>query len=211
MNATGLNLERQYSLLVVLLVIACCGQFASAQSQKQLELTTKIIEQSYCSIDQKISLQVRLKLRYTNLSSQRLIVYNGHDLFFQTKIRRDDNAAAASEVLLINMRYFDEEFEKIDARSPGRVFVKLAPGASFERELMTGIGVADKSAALSDTTVRPGPHTLQLIVSTWYQSLKLAEKLRQQWRREGFLWSQPLFSVPLKLTIDKPSGTLSCR
>jgi hypothetical protein len=75
---------------------------------------------------------------------------------------------------------------------------------------MTGIGVADKSAALSDTTVRPGPHTLQLIVSTWYQSLKLAEKLRQQWQREGFLWSQPLFSVPLKLTIDKPSGTLSC-
>jgi hypothetical protein len=109
------------------------------------------------------------------------------------------------------MRYFDEEFERIDARSPGRVFAKLAPGAAFERELMTGVGVADNSAAPSATTVRPGPHVLQLIVSTWYQSLKLAEKLRQQWQREGLLWSQPLYSVPLKLTIDKPATSSPCR
>jgi hypothetical protein len=211
MNGAGINLGRRSSLLVVLFIIAGCAQFTSAQSQKQLQLTTEIIEQSYCSIGQKTSLQLKLKLRYTNVSSQRLIVYNGHDLFFQTKLRRDDNGAAPSEVLLLNMRYFDEEFERIDARSPGRVFAKLAPGAAFERELMTGVGVADNSAAPSATTVRPGPHVLQLIVSTWYQSLKLADKLRQQWQREGLLWSQPLYSVPLKLTIDKPATSSPCR
>jgi hypothetical protein len=53
------------------------------------------------------------------------------------------------------MRYFDEELERIDARSPSRVFVKLAPGASFERELMNGVGVADNSAAPSENTVPP--------------------------------------------------------
>ena len=207
-----MNLRRRHGLFAVLLVIACATQSAYAQTQKQLELTTEIIEQSYCAIGQKTSLQVRLRLRYTNVSSQRLIVYNGHDLFFQTKIRSEQaTGAPLSEVLLLNMRYFDEEFERIDARSPGRVFVRLAPGGAFERELITGVGVADNSAALSDTTVRPGPYILQLIVSTWYQSPKLADKLRQQWQREGLLWSQPLYSVPLKLMIDKPSATSPCR
>jgi len=206
------NQIRPMSATLVLLVAACLPNSLAAQSKPQLQLTTEILEQSYCSIGRDTSLQLKLKLRYTNLSDQRLIVYNGHDLFFQTKIRAGDPPGTPSaEVLLLNMRYFDEELERIDARSPGRVFAKLAPGASFERELMTGAGVADESAASSDTTVRPGPHTLQLIVSTWYQSPKLAEKLKQQWQREGFLWSAPLYSVPLKLTIEKPATTSPCR
>src|SRR5262245_11676623 len=194
------------------LLPACLPSTVTAQTKPQLQLTTEVLEQSYCSIGRETSLQLKLKLRYTNLSDQRLIVYNGHDLFFQTKIRAADSPGTPpAEVLLLNMRYFDEELERIDARSPGRVFVKLAAGASFERELITGVGVADASATPSDTTVRPGAHTLQLIVSTWYQSPKLAEKLRQQWQRDGFLWSQPLYSVPLKLTIDKPATTSPCR
>ena len=209
MKVTTTRLLQRLSLVVAVLLVSGANCFG--QTQKQLELTAEIIEQSYCSIGEQTSLQLRLKLRYTNLSSQRLIVYNGHDLFFQTKIRPDEAAKSSSEVLLLNMRYFDEEFERIDAGSPGRVFVKLVPGASFERELMTGVGVADNSAPPSDTTVKPGRHILQLIVSTWYQSPKLAEKLRQQWQRQGLLWSQPLYSVPLKLTIDKPLTTSPCR
>jgi hypothetical protein len=212
MNATSISLLKRCSAIVALFVVTVSPYSASGQSQKQLELTIKIVEQSYCSIDQKTSLQLRLKLRYTNLSPQRLIVYNGHDLFFQTKIRPDDSAATpASGVLLLNMRYFDEELERIDARSPSRVFVKLAPGTSFERELMTGVGVGDNSAAPGENTVPPGAHILQLIVSTWYKSPKLADKLRQQWQREGLLWSQPLYSVPLKLTIEKPPTISPCR
>lgn len=211
MNAASRDKVRPSCATLVLLAAACLPNSAAAQFKPQLQLTTEILEQSYCSIGRQTSLQVKLKLRYTNLSDQRLIVYNGHDLFFQTKIRGENTVSAPSEVLLLNMRYFDEELERIDARTPGRVFVKLAPGASFERELMTGVGVADNSALRSDTTVKPGPYTLQLIISTWYQSPRLAEKLRQQWQREGFLWSQPLYSVPLKLTIEKPSTTLPCR
>jgi hypothetical protein len=212
MIAASPNHIRAFAAILVLTAATCLPNVAAAQSKPQLQLTIEILEQSYCAIGRDISLQLKLRLRYTNLSDQRLIVYNGHDLFFQTKIRTGEpRGTPASEVLLLNMRYFDEQLERIDARSPGRVFAKLAPGASFERELMTGVGVRDASAAPSDTTVRPGAHTLQLIVSTWYQSPKLAEKLRQQWQRDGFLWSQPLYSVPLELTIDKPSTTSPCR
>jgi hypothetical protein len=192
-----------------LFIIVLFPDSVTAQSQKPLQLTTEIIEQSVCSIGKKDSLQLRLRLRYTNLGQERLLVYKGHDLFFQTKIRREENPA--EEVLLLNMRYFDEEPERIDARSPGRVFAKLAAGASFERELVDGIGVADVAPSGSATTVTPGRYTLQLIVSTWYQSPKLAEKLKAQWQHEGSLWSQPLYSIPIKLLISKPPASPACR
>jgi hypothetical protein len=206
------NQIRAICATLVWLVSACLPNLLAAQAKPQLQLTTEILAKSYCSIGRDTSLQLKLRLRYTNVSDQRLIVYNGHDLFFQTKIRAADPPGTPSaEVLLLNMRYFDEEFERIDARSPGRVFAKLAPGASFERVLVDGIGVASDAAVRSATTVTPGRYTLQLIVSTWYQSPKLAEKLRLQWQREGFLWSQPLYSVPLKLTIQRPATTSPCR
>ena len=199
-------------LLYVILTTLLVSDGVAAQSQPQLRLTAEIVGQSFCSLKEQTSLELRLKLRYTNASDRRLIVYKGHDLFYQTKIRTEDNSGTESyEVLLLNMRYFDEELERIEARSPSHVFVKLLPGASFERELITGIGVADTSLPRGSTAVRPGRHTLQLILSTWYQSPQLAEKLRQRWQRQGFLWSQPLSSVPLKLQVDKPSAVTPCR
>ena len=209
-------MSRNFSLLVS----ALCSQLIlasalAAQTHPQLRLTAEILEQSYCSVKGEptaISLQLKLRLRYTNLSSQRLIVYKGHDLFFQTKIRSDPSYGNQSyEVHLLNMHYFDEEFERIEARSPGKVFVTLAPNESFERALITGIGVADPAGRRTSTSVKPGGHTLHLIVSTWYQSPKLAEKLREQWQRKGFLWSQPVTSVPVSLVIEKPAAALPCR
>ncbi|HEV8588108.1 MAG TPA: hypothetical protein VGQ72_04485 [Pyrinomonadaceae bacterium] len=183
-----------------------------AQPKPQLQLSAEILEQSYCSINATTSLQLKLRLRYTNLTADRLIVYSGHDLFYQTKIRSEPVAGTQPyEILLINMRYFDEELERIDAGSPGRVFVKLAPQESFERELITGIGVADKPEARTSTSVTPGRHTLQLIVSTWYQSPKLAEKLKQQWQRQGVLWFQPVVSAPVSVAIEKPATVSPCR
>jgi hypothetical protein len=184
-----------------------------AQAPRPLQLAAEVIEQKYCSINRdKISVQLKLRVRYTNLGSERLIIYQGHDLFYQIKVR---NQAASGtqpyEVLLLNMHYFDEEFERIDASSPGKVFEKLAPREVFERELITGLGVTDDDKDRSSTTVKPGRHTVQVIVSTWYQSPQLAQKLREQWQRKGTLWTQPLTSVPISLVIEKPAVAPPCR
>jgi hypothetical protein len=199
-----------------LLTIAVCAltQTVAAQTpaQPQLQLTAAILEQRYCSVKaDAITLQLKIRLRYTNLSSQAIILYKGHDLFFQTKIREADQAGQSYQVHLIDMHYFDEEFERIDARSPSKVFVTLAPNQSFEREVIKGIGVADQAKERTSTSVHPGSHTLQVIVSTWYQSPKLAEQLRQQWQRKGYLWSQPLTSAPLKVLVEKPTTAPLCR
>ena len=185
----------------------------AGQTQNQLQLTAEVIEQRYCSINPNtITLQLKLRVRYTNLGAERLIIYQGHDLFYQIKVHSD--AATENqpyEVLLLNMHYFDEEFERIDASSPGRVFEKLPPKESFARELITGLGVTSNEQDRSSTTVRPGPHTLHVIVSTWYQTPQLADKLRQQWQRKGYLWSRPLTSVPVRFVVEKRAAASTCR
>ena len=184
-----------------------------AQAPRPLQLTAEVIEQKYCSINRdKITLQLKLRVRYTNLGSERLIIYQGHDLFYQIKVRNEAASGTQPyEVLLLNMHYFDEEFERIDARSPGKVFEKLAPREVFERELITGLGVTDADKDRSSTTVKPGRHTVHVIVSTWYQTPQLGQKLREQWQRKGLLWTQPLTSIPINLIIEKPAAAPPCR
>lgn len=183
------------------------------QSQKPLQLTAEVIEQQYCSIKpDKITLQLKLRVRYSNLGAERLIIYQGHDLFYQIKVRSDAAGGAQPyEVLLLNMHYFDEEFERIDASAPGKVFEKLSPKEVFERELITGLGVTDHDKDRSSTAVKPGRHTVHVVVSTWYQTPQLALKLKEQWQRKGVLWTQPLTSVPVSLVIEKPAAAPPCR
>src|ERR1043165_156646 len=109
MNVASRDKARPLCSWLVLLAAAFLPNSVDAQVKPQLQLTTEILEQSYCSIGHQTSLQLNLKLRYTNLSDQRLIVYKGHDLFFQTKIRAGDvpSSTPLAEVLLLNMRYFD--------------------------------------------------------------------------------------------------------
>ncbi|HEX5702900.1 MAG TPA: hypothetical protein VFX97_06855 [Pyrinomonadaceae bacterium] len=184
----------------------------AAQSPRPLQLTAEVIEKKYCSISpDKVTLQLKLRVRYSNLGAERLIIYQGHDLFYQIKVRSDAAAGAPYEVLLLNMHYFDEEFELIDASSPGKVFEKLAPNKFFERDLITGLGVTDHDKDRSSTAVKPGRHTVHVIVSTWYQTPQLAVKLREQWQRKGVLWTQPLTSAPVSFVIEKPAAAPPCR
>lgn len=208
-----LFIKNLLSVAVILLSQTFLLSPLAAQSPRPLQLTAEVIEQRYCSIKpDKVTLQLKLRVRYSNLGAERLIIYQGHDLFYQIKVRSDAAGGAQPyEVLLLNMHYFDEEFERIDASSPGKVFEKLAPKEVFERELMTGLGVTDHDKDRSSTAVKPGRHTVHVVVSTWYQTPQLALKLKEQWQRKGVLWTHPLTSVPVSLVIEKPAAAPPCR
>jgi hypothetical protein len=153
-----------------------------------------------------------LTLRYTNRSNQKIILYRGHDLFYQTRIRRATDAQSDPyTVLSINSRYFDEEFELIDRPLPGRVFVNLAPGASYERSLRVGIGVVATKGERASDAIRAGGHTLQLIVSAWYKTWPLGLTLRERWQLRGYLWLEPLVSNQLPFSAEPPKTLAACR
>src|SRR6267143_3475658 len=116
---------------------------AQPRAPKPLELTVEIVSQNYCAVNQDSeSLELKLKLRFRNVGSQKLILYKGHDLFYQTKIRSAaGNPSGPYEVWVVNSRYFDEEVEAIDQASPSKVFVTLSPGAVYLSEIQIGVGV----------------------------------------------------------------------
>jgi hypothetical protein len=178
-----------------------------------LVLTVEIMTQQYCTINSDLSsLRMRLKLRYTNVGKQKVILYKGHDLFYQTRIRSlSTGAVEPYEVTFLNSRYFDEEPEPIDRPSPGKVFVILAPGATYEREVLSDVGVAARVARRGNSVIADGEHTLQLTVSTWYKSKALAQKLGQQWERKGLLWFEPVTSMPLRFTVLRSNTLAPCK
>jgi hypothetical protein len=186
---------------------------AQPRSPKPLELTAEMISQSYCSVNEDAaSLEIKLKLRFKNVGKQKIILYNGHDLFYQTKIRTaPGNPSGPYEVWVVNSRYFDEEVEAIDQSSPGKVFITLSPGAVHLREILIGVEVVTNKIDRGDSSIRDGDHMLQLIASNWYQSRAMAQKLRQEWQKKGLLWSDPLDSRPIHLLAQRPAAPIRCK
>ncbi|MEK6335019.1 MAG: hypothetical protein AABM67_08730 [Acidobacteriota bacterium] len=200
---------------VIVSLLICSWTSTTAQSKPPkppLELTAAIVSQSYCSINpEAASLLLTVKVRYRNLGTERLILYKGHDLFFQTRIRSAvGNPAGPYEVWVLNSRYFDEEFEPIEQDSPGKVFLTLAPGSVYEREIMVGVPLMNSNAVRGDSAIYAGEHTLQLNVSTWYKSRALGQKLRQQWQRKGLLWIDGLVSAPVRFAARRPDSIPPC-
>jgi hypothetical protein len=152
---------------------------------------------------------MNLKLRYQNVGNQKLILYRGHDLFYQTRVR--SAGSQPYEVLFLNSRYFDSEFESIDQAVPGKVFVSLSPGSVYERNLQVGIALVPEGVERGNSAIAVGDHTLQLIVSTWYKQRSLAEKLRKQWESNGLLWSDPLVSPPVHFLAERPQAPPPCK
>lgn len=202
-------------LLVVTAIVWLSPATFNAQvkpSKPPLELTAEIISQNYCATSSdSVALEMNLKLRYQNVGRQKLILYKGHDLFYQTRIRSASSGARPYEVLFLNSRYFDEEIEAIDQAVPGKVFTTLAPGAVYERRLAVGIPVVSAGVDRGNSAITNGDHTLQLIISTWYKTRKLAETLRQEWERRGLLWFDPVVSAPIRFRVERLQSPALCK
>lgn len=191
------------------------AQSSSSNAPKQsLVMTASVTGEQYCANSPEMAtLQLRLHLRYTNAGNQKLILYRGDDLFYQAKIRPRKVEAGAGfyEVVFLNARYLEQENEPIEQPSPGRLFVILQPGASYETETMVGIGVVKSNATRDRHAIVEGEHTLQLLVSTWYRARSLAEKLRRQWQRKGMLWFDPVMSNALIFRAERPASPAPCK
>lgn len=178
-------------------------------------LRAKILSQHYCRVNRNLgNLELTVQLQFTNTGDQKLILYKGHDLFYQARIRRvasNTTPGDIYEVNILNSRYFDEQPEKIDRPTPGNVFAILQPGATFETVVTVGVGVAGTGITPGNNTIREGEHSLQLIVSTWYKSKSLAQKMRQLWQRKGLLWYDPVVSVPVNFMVENPESQFPCR
>lgn len=196
------------------MVLLLCARGAAPDDRKErhpaLRLTSEVVGRRYCAGDKLHILQLRLRLRYRNVGDQKLIVYRGKNLFYQTKIRGGAQARPY-EVVVLNSRFNDAQAEVVNAPRPGGAFVTLAPGAVHETEIVVGVGVAAAAAERGANAVAPGEHTLQVVASSWYESRKLAEELRARWQSHGLLWIEPVASEPLTFDVARDEQAPPCR
>jgi hypothetical protein len=201
--------------LTVLALWPVCSGAAQTESQK-LVIATSILSQRYyyCASSPDLgTLQLRLRLRYTNAGNQKLILYRGEDLFYQARIRslRIADGIRPYEIMVLNARYLEVENEPVEQPAPGSLFIILGPGASYETETTVGIGVAGQSAHRARHAILEGEHALQLIVSTWYRSRNLAETLRERWQRKGLLWYSTVASNEIRFKAERPQSPAPCK
>lgn len=192
---------------VVLLGVPAVAQ---GGGRAPLRATAEVVGRRYCAGERLNLLQVRVRLRYENAGAERLILYRGKNFFYQSRIR-GASGGKPYEAVVLNSRYNDAEREPVNGARPGGAFVILPPGGAYETEVVVGVGVARDGAERGTNSIAPGEHTLQIVASTWYESRKLAEELRERWRMSGLLWFDPVATEPLKFTVGLEENASVCR
>jgi hypothetical protein len=206
-------MRRVFAPAAILLLLTFNFPTVFAQ-EENLRLTTSITSQRYCAVNTNVdALQLSLQLKYTNTGSRKLILYKGNRLFYQIFVSRSGEEAAArkNELRTTHSRYFDEQPEKIAGSSPGSVFTTLSPGASYETKLVVSLPIARDGKGLYNVSLGAGEHILSVTTSTWYESKKIADQMRERWRTRGFLWTDPLASSSVGFNVDRNPPAVACQ
>jgi hypothetical protein len=195
---------------VVLLNVSVVGQGGGGARPSPLRVTAEVVGRRYCAGEGSNILQLRVRLRYRNAGAERVILYRGKNLFYQTKIR-GGAAGKQYEAVVLNSRFNDAEAEAVNGTRPGGAFVTLSPAGSYETEVVVGVAVAPEGKQRGANMIAAGEHTLQIVASTWYESKKLGEELRERWRGTGLLWVDPVATEPLRFTAGLEAPAAACR
>jgi hypothetical protein len=204
---------------LMLLCFACSAVFYARakvdtpQGRPPLQLTTSIVNQRYCAGDEDLdSLQLELRLCYTNIGRQPLILYKGSNNIscVMASHNAEDAAAGRFEANGSVTTVTAESHVEIEAAAPGEMFLVLPPGASYETEAEVSVLVARGGVSQVAGAVTAGEYVLQVKVPTWTESDDLAKKLRRRWRQGGFLWFEPITATPMPFRVEKQRPVVSC-
>ncbi|MCP9496802.1 MAG: hypothetical protein MSG64_20385 [Pyrinomonadaceae bacterium MAG19_C2-C3] len=208
-----------YLSAVILLCLACAGVFYArtqpsiSRQNSPLRLSTSIVSQKYCAGDAELdSLQTELRLCYTNVGQQPLILYKGSNNISRVMVSRSAAEAAAGrfEANGSVTSITDGSHAETEGAVPGEAFIVLPPGASYQTEADIAVLVARGDTSKVAGAVAAGEYVLQVEVPTWSESDDLAKKLRHRWRQSGFLWYDPLTSIPMPLKVEKQRAVVDC-
>ncbi|NOT61846.1 MAG: hypothetical protein HOP19_16655 [Acidobacteria bacterium] len=181
--------------------------------QPSLQLTTVIIGQKYCRGDADLDgVRLNLRLRFTNINKQPIILYKGISNVSAIMIRRHTEGKVVGPFIVKSSLTLVNTGRKVRVKSSslGEMFVILQSGESFETETITGTFVTrDKSSQIAGA-VNPGEYALQIEIPTWPESNYLAVKYKHQWKPKGDLWSNPVVSQPMLFNVAEQRKIEDC-
>ena len=216
-------------LLSVILLSFACMRTTNAQSRvgvasahatppekkrtQPFKVAINVVDQKYCTGDADLdALRMSVRFTFTNTSNRRLILYKSANLISRIMIGETlaDIEAARFQVDSSVTELTAGGRECFQGSVPSRCFVVLPPGASYEAQAAVGVFVVRDETREFTGAVRSGEHVLQVRVSTWPESAELANELRRRWARIGYLWYDPITSVPMSFTVQKQRKVVDC-
>jgi hypothetical protein len=181
-----------------------------------LGLTTALISKRYCKepgSDTSANLRMKLRLRYTNQARQSVILYKYDNTISRAVVSKSPMDALAHRYVwdLTLTTVTDGKKDTRERATPGTSFTVLQPGQFYEAEGEITIFVRQAQNGKESDGLPPGDYFLQVIVSTWPDSVSFAESLRKRWQAIGLLWSGALKSEPMPFMIDEKRRGVNCR
>ena len=173
-----------------------------------LQLNTDLMKLEACSGDR---LRFTLRLNFTNRGKGAVILDKRSSLIPRYMMSRNFKNAIKKqyEIDVLRLIGLDAAGMTMDPVPDESQFVVLKPGEAYSliRVLTADIGAdSDKDGS------RPlrGQNVLQLEVLTWYYPRASNTKWRDQWQTKGYLWSDPITSIPMPFKVETTAPVFDC-
>lgn len=164
----------------------------------QVELTKDLIELRYCSND---SLEFVLRLNFSNKGKNPVILEKRHRSgagFFVS--RTFENAIKKKYQFTVERL---SGFDPADSVPEESNFVVLKSGETYSLEEVVRL--------YNRRSMGTGPRVLQMVVPNWRYFTSSNIEWRDRWRNRGYLWTDPLTSVPMPFMLAKKAAIVECR
>jgi hypothetical protein len=182
------------------------------------KLKLHIKDQRYCRsvVAGNNVIQINLSIEVMNTGNVPLILFqSGHRIIeYSLSKTRDDALLGKYETkyFLHGTRDFLEDISaRIDTSDPSEDFFKIVPsGESYWGEERLTIPIRFNENVNNTEELSDGEHFLQIGIATWPNIDMRPEKLRDRWKKHGYLFSNGLLSVPVSFNFYQSSLPEKC-
>ena len=189
---------RVYALILLLLLGGGFNQAEVFGKTKNLQVNPSVI--GYCYYQGNptdIILLVKLRLKYTNVGQQPLILDKVMSLitYYQVSRTLDDLVAKKYEVD-VHVAWNVVGGDSLDSEGeiPSDRFVVLKPDEPYETESEVRITSVQRYAA--------GDYVMRGVIPTWFDSDGQARRLQKKWRHIGLLRTEGVIVSPISFQIE---------
>lgn len=151
-------------------------------------------------------LQLECTVRYVNAGREPMIVSRGGVVWviaLADTEKEQEHPKYRWEIDNISSGGFS-----IDTPRPGPAFAILEAGKALE--FARTVPIVFQVQGDQDGLVQAGSYSLQVVLGTWDHSAELEKKLRERWKKWGYLWTDDVKSVPISVTIDGKAKRHQC-
>lgn len=192
------------------------SRYSHLQRNNEIRLEVVIEQLDFCEGDQEVyTTHLKLKLRYTNLGAQKIILYRPRKPIGITK------AYVASDNLALEEKRYQSVLEYDTFGLPKTApsskqpdaenFILLDAGNSFEIPATLAVPVRFDFHLQIPGTVSSGDHVISVEVADWPFSEEAGRSLGRAWANLGDLLYEPLISLPVYIRIPDKVQVRDCQ